>query len=393
MKKFVLVLALVAVMTVTVLSGYGTAQAEVTSEQVAEFIADFVACRKDGSEVTFLQEKFGQIENLDVKQHTYGTGSDSCVNIVCKKSSNQQTSKQIIIGAHYDAVYGSQGANDNASGVTALYLVMLQLQDVELPFNVVYVAFDCEEDGMVGSQYFVNDINKCTFGGVDDTLVMFNMDSIANGDNLYVGCESVSTDLANLVVDCSDGAMVEKPHAIGTSYASYGVLGYYDYTNNTDHAYFRLAGIPTVNIFSGNFDWLSWSYYERDDGYSTLNSSADTLENLQRDGKYLNKIQTVANTVVATVCNDKFSQVADNARSQLVNLEFWFNPVIPFVIKIVAIIIVVVFAIRYSRKLQKDSLLNTAEAKFGSSVFSTPDAEDVFSFGGDNSDDIFRFKD
>lgn len=400
MKKFLTVLALITVLAVSLATAKVSFAESSAPVEALDFLQQFIDSRSNGGESAFLTDKFNQIENLEVStvqlQDYDGVAPH---NILGKKASYVKTNSQVIIGAHYDTVLNSQGANDNASGITALYLIMQQLQNVDLPFNVVYVAFCCEEDGMLGSQHFVNSFDDYkTFGSIDDTIVMFNLDSIANGDNLYVGCESVSTPLADFVVNSSDGAMTEKPHAIGTNYGE-GLLGYSDITTNADYVCFRSVGIPTVNIFSGNFDVVTWSYYERKDGNSTMNTTADTLANLQRDGEYLNKINAVANTVVATLTNDEFLPMANCARSNLVNLKLWYNPLYPLIVMALALIVIVILAIRYHKRLQKDSLLNPAEAKQTDTFFGAPSATDIFSFGNDstsssdNADDIFSYKD
>ncbi len=57
----------------------------------------------------------------------------------------------ILIGAHYDTVPGSPGADDNASGV-AVMLALAQLMSKHPPRRSSYwVAFDLEEYGLVGS--------------------------------------------------------------------------------------------------------------------------------------------------------------------------------------------------------------------------------------------------
>lgn len=51
----------------------------------------------------------------------------------------------IVIGAHYDSVAGSPGANDNASGVAALLELARLLAGTTLPRTVRFVAFANEE--------------------------------------------------------------------------------------------------------------------------------------------------------------------------------------------------------------------------------------------------------
>lgn len=58
----------------------------------------------------------------------------------------------ILIGAHYDTVPGSPGADDNGSGVAVL-LMLAELLSKNRPTRSVHcVAFDLEEYGLVGSK-------------------------------------------------------------------------------------------------------------------------------------------------------------------------------------------------------------------------------------------------
>ncbi len=61
----------------------------------------------------------------------------------------------VLIGAHYDSVPGSPGADDNASAVASmLECARLSARDFRhLP--LCFVAFNCEEDGLLGSGDFV----------------------------------------------------------------------------------------------------------------------------------------------------------------------------------------------------------------------------------------------
>src|SRR5687768_6128590 len=60
-----------------------------------------------------------------------------------------------LVGAHYDSVPGCPGADDNASAVAALLGCAAAL--AETSQAVLFVAFNCEEDGFIGSREFVED--------------------------------------------------------------------------------------------------------------------------------------------------------------------------------------------------------------------------------------------
>ena len=69
--------------------------------------------------------------------------------------------KYIVISAHYDhegIKYGEvyNGADDNASGISALFSFAEYFRQNPPKHSVILAAFDAEELGLQGSKYFVN---------------------------------------------------------------------------------------------------------------------------------------------------------------------------------------------------------------------------------------------
>jgi acetylornithine deacetylase/succinyl-diaminopimelate desuccinylase-like protein len=52
-----------------------------------------------------------------VKRFQYDVSGVSCANLVAERNGSTRPSEILLLGAHYDSVFGSPGANDNASGV------------------------------------------------------------------------------------------------------------------------------------------------------------------------------------------------------------------------------------------------------------------------------------
>lgn len=64
----------------------------------------------------------------------------------------------LVVGAHYDTTTMSPGVNDNGSGMTALLECarILSPKMGDLNNTIIFVAFDQEEKGCLGSMAFVN---------------------------------------------------------------------------------------------------------------------------------------------------------------------------------------------------------------------------------------------
>ncbi len=299
---------------------------------------------------------------------------------------NPSTSKNIIIGAHYDSSASSQGANDNASGVTALFITLQKVteyvnQGNQLPFDVIFVAFGAEEQGLVGSSEYANR----HYGQLQNTLVMFNIDSIVNGDELFVAVENKKTDMEQLVLSNTDSSLnlQHKPYANGTyGGADMFGYGYYETIQGSDHTSFRLEGVPTVFYFSGTYKAKFWDFAEStDSNKQTMNTPMDNLTNLDKyNGNLIvQRIDGVANSIFSTITSSNFNAVANNARKQLINLDFWYNTIWPRLVVVVLIIILAWLAWLYYRKLQKRAIMGTAEIR-NTTIFRQPDADDIFTF-------------
>ncbi|MGK7932105.1 MAG: M28 family peptidase [Microcystaceae cyanobacterium] len=66
----------------------------------------------------------------------------------------------ILIGAHYDTVPNSLGADDNGTGLAVLLELARFFSINYCRFPLQLVAFDMEEYGLLGSQAYVNYLQK-----------------------------------------------------------------------------------------------------------------------------------------------------------------------------------------------------------------------------------------
>ena len=85
-----------------------------------------------------------------------GTGE----NIIVTKKSSTDTTKNLIISAHYDSAEDSVGANDNGSGVATVLELARILKDTEMSYNVKFILFSGEEKYMLGSRWYVGNLSE-----------------------------------------------------------------------------------------------------------------------------------------------------------------------------------------------------------------------------------------
>ena len=87
-----------------------------------------------------------------VEEHFFKEGSDDGVNYILKLPGQKTKLPPMLIGAHYDGPIKSPGADDNASGVSALLALCHFFKEHPPNRSVWMVAFDQEEWGMIGSK-------------------------------------------------------------------------------------------------------------------------------------------------------------------------------------------------------------------------------------------------
>jgi len=87
-------------------------------------------------------------------------------NLWVQINGTKQPDEIVLLGAHYDSVMGSPGANDNGSGVAALLEISGIMQKASAPRRSVrFVAFTNEEPpffmtGRMGSQVYARKAAK-----------------------------------------------------------------------------------------------------------------------------------------------------------------------------------------------------------------------------------------
>jgi Zn-dependent M28 family amino/carboxypeptidase len=86
-----------------------------------------------------------QAQGCQVVPHVYRAHGIPCANLEVTLSGRDNTNGIMLVGAHYDTVVGSPGADDNASGIASLLEISRKLLGSRLARTVRLVAFVNEE--------------------------------------------------------------------------------------------------------------------------------------------------------------------------------------------------------------------------------------------------------
>jgi hypothetical protein len=84
-------------------------------------------------------------QGFQVTEERFEILGQPCANLVVEHKGSEQPGAIVLVGAHYDSVIGSPGANDNATGVAILLEMSRALMQDNLARTVRFAAFVNEE--------------------------------------------------------------------------------------------------------------------------------------------------------------------------------------------------------------------------------------------------------
>ena len=178
----------------------------------------------------------------DFEQH-FTFGNYNAVNILGEIKGTGNTNKYIVLSAHYDhegvkngKIYN--GADDDASGISALIAFAQYLKLNPPKYNVILAAFDAEELGLKGAYHFVKD-NTIQQRNI---VLNLNMDMISRSEKneLFAVGTRYNPHLKPTIESFKDLGKVDL--LIGHE----GLGDGDNWTNSSDHAAFHKAEIPFI---------------------------------------------------------------------------------------------------------------------------------------------------
>jgi Zn-dependent M28 family amino/carboxypeptidase len=90
-------------------------------------------------------EKTLRSYGCNVKRQSFKYENRTYYNIEAEVKGTSKDDRILVIGAHYDTVYGTPGADDNASGVAGILELARLTSENPLPLTIRFVAFTLEE--------------------------------------------------------------------------------------------------------------------------------------------------------------------------------------------------------------------------------------------------------
>ncbi len=126
----------------------------------------------------YIRAQFEQ-SGYAVRPVEYGLGNQVYSNLEATLPGAGRADEIIVVGAHYDAVVGSPGANDNASGVAAMLELASYFRDLELPRTLRFVAFVNEEPPHFMQPTMGSDVYARRAAANDENIVaMYSLETI-----------------------------------------------------------------------------------------------------------------------------------------------------------------------------------------------------------------------
>ncbi len=142
-----------------------------------------------------------------------------------------RTDRVVVVGAHLDSVPAGPGIQDNGSGSAAILEIALQMAELGIePRNQVRFAWwGAEESGLLGSQFYVDNLSK---RDIKDIALNLNFDMIG------------SPNFVRFVYD-GDGSATPLAGPNGSAVIEDVFLDYFAYGP------FIAVGIPAGGLFTG----------------------------------------------------------------------------------------------------------------------------------------------
>ncbi|MGH1517135.1 M28 family peptidase [Chryseobacterium sp. JK1] len=201
-----------------------------------------------------------------ITEDTFTYGSANSKNLIITKTGTLYPNKYVIVCGHYDTIVGP-GVSDNGSGTSIILEAARILKDIPTEYSIKFIHFSGEEQGLVGSTHYVN--NVAYEAGVQklDIKVVLNIDQVGGligNNNNTITCErdtggvssnnAASNTATQELMNCTtfySPLQTNLSYAYSSDYMPFEAKGY---TITGFYEYLRSENEHTVNDTFANLD-------------------------------------------------------------------------------------------------------------------------------------------
>ena len=188
-----------------------------------------------------------------ISENAFTYNGATTKNLILTKTGTKYPNIFVIVCGHYDTIAGP-GVNDNGSGTSVILEMARILKDVRTEYSIKFINFTGEEQGLRGSQNYVNTVVNATNPKMN-IKVVFNIDQVggvAGEVNNTITCErdinntpstnnaasnTVTQELMNCV-ELYSPLQTNLSYAYGSDYMPFQsngevITGFYEFNEST----------------------------------------------------------------------------------------------------------------------------------------------------------------
>ncbi len=232
------------------------------------------SCIIGGAPYTILSRHYNSVHNPKAAQYIYEKFqsfglitwyqniTSTNINVLAKKVGTKYPNQYVIICGHYDDMPSGSlapGADDNASGTVCVLEAARLLKNVNLPYTIVFAAWDEEERGLYGSKAYAD----TAYAHGDSIIAVLNFDMIAyDGNN--DGQLDINTNTASMTLAQEYAQIVSLYQPTLVPQVTTSLSG------GSDHQSFQNRGYKAILAIEDNDDFTPY-YHTVNDTYASLN--------------------------------------------------------------------------------------------------------------------------
>ncbi|MBO9691244.1 M28 family peptidase [Chryseobacterium sp.] len=282
----------------------------------------------------------------DLSEDAFTYGGNTSKNLIITKTGTVYPNKYVIICGHYDTIVGP-GVSDNGSGTSIILEAARILKDVPTEYSIKFIHFSGEEQGLVGSNHYVNNIAYQGGNQVLDIKLVLNIDQVGGligNNNNTITCErdtggvssnNAASDIATQELMTCTGLYSPLQTNLSYAYSSdympfeakgYTITGFYEYlrSENEHTVNDTFANLDPVYVFNvGKAAVGALQHFAVATTTNNLLSANET--SVQKSGEYIRIYPNPAKDLVTLEFEQKVKQfkveVNDMAGNTVLNLE------------------------------------------------------------------------